>query len=213
MSVNPEPTDVGPAVGGDLAVTDVDKQQVVQLLQTAHDDGRLTPEELLTRQAQAQRAETFDDLIPLTRDLVPLDQPRTFTLSTSPDSAVPETGDGTSESIVAVFSGSSRKGNWLVPKSLNILAVFGGAELDLTSATFEDNVCEITVFCAFGGAEVTVPDHARVVNRAAGGLFGGMDITYPDDIDPQAPTIIIKGFAFFGGASVGPKKKAKKKGK
>lgn len=49
-----------------------------------------------------------------------------------------------------------------------------GAELDLTQAVFTDNVCEINVFCLFGGIEITVPDGTTVRNECVA-VFGGSD--------------------------------------
>ncbi|WP_051209063.1 DUF1707 SHOCT-like domain-containing protein [Propionicicella superfundia] len=209
MSSFHEPTDVGPAVGGDKPVSEADKQQVLHLLQTAYDDGRLTPDELESRQAGARDAQTFDDLIPLTRDLVPVDQPPTYTV-TSPAPETPATplsqDSESSDTIVAVFGGATRKGNWVVPPKIHITAAFGGAEIDMSRATFTSDVVEVTVFAAFGGVSVMVPAHARVIDRTSGGLFGGMEIQVPHEIDQRLPTIIVKGFALFGGADVKPPK-------
>lgn len=209
MSNYDEPTDVGPAVGGDQPVSDADKSQVLRLLQTAADDGRLTSDELESRQDAARSAQTLDDLIPLTRDLVPLDQPATYVV-TSPEPAVRQTraesDEASSATLLAVFSGSSRKGNWVVPERISAFAAFGGIEIDFSRATFTSDVVEVTIFAMFGGVTVVVPAGAQVIDRAAGGLFGGMDITTPDTVDPNVPTIIIKGFAVFGGADVKPPK-------
>lgn len=214
MSSNLEPTDVGPAVGGDLPVSQADKDQVLHLLQAAFDDGRLTFDELSTRQAEAHRAETFDDLIPLTRDLVALDKPRTYTVATASPATPPPTASSvdTEEAVnvLAVFSAATRKGRWRVPKQVVTAAVFGGVEIDLTQADFVSNVCEITAYAAFGGIEITVPDNAQVINKTMGGFMGGMDVRNPDTIDPSAPTIIVKGFAIFGGVEVRPRKKKNK---
>lgn len=207
-----EPTDVGPAVGGHLPVSQADKDQVLHLLQLAFDDGRLTFDELSTRSEAATTADTFDDLIPLTRDLVPLDQTRTYTLETE-SATVPATVSPTNSDdpdwLVAVFSGSSRKGNWHVHKKTTALTVFGGADLDLSQATFEADVIEITVLCAFGGIDIIVPKGARVIDRTAGALFGGIDVKHPEDIDANQPTIIVKGFVMFGGVDVKPPKQKK----
>ena len=65
-----EPTDVGPAYGGDLAVNASDKTKVLTLLDAALAEGRITPAEHAERTQAANQAQTFDDLVPLTRDLV-----------------------------------------------------------------------------------------------------------------------------------------------
>jgi hypothetical protein len=214
MNSNPEPTDVGPAVGGNLPVSETDKQQVVHLLQTAFDDGRLTLDELHSRRTEAEQAQTFDDLIPLTRDLVDLDEARTYTVSASPSSpsssaGEPRKGDPGDESgsLFAVFGGASRKGNWTVPAQLSLWAVFGGTEVDFTQATFTSDVVELSIVAAFGGVEVIVPEHAKIIERSTGGMFGGAEVKHSERIDPDLPTFIVSGFFLFGGAEVRPPKK------
>ncbi|MCL1907598.1 MAG: DUF1707 domain-containing protein [Propionibacteriaceae bacterium] len=65
-----EPRDVGPLYGGDQPVLDTDRQLVVTLLRAAQADGRMTELELTTRLQAVQYATTFDDLVPITRDLM-----------------------------------------------------------------------------------------------------------------------------------------------
>src|ERR687893_999492 len=67
----PEPTNVGPIASGNLRASDADRDQVATVLSTAYAEGRLTREEHDERLEQLVRAKTFDDLIPITSDLVP----------------------------------------------------------------------------------------------------------------------------------------------
>ena len=124
---------------------------------------------------------------------------------------LPDEPDDTGpEMIVAIFSGAARKGVWQPRRNLSVLTLFGGAELDLTQAVFTDNVCEINVFCLFGGIEITVPDGTTVRNECVA-VFGGSDTkTMPPT--PGAPTVIVKGFIGFGGVEVrGLSKKQRKR--
>ncbi len=186
-----EPTDVGPAVGGDRLVSDADRQHVVTLLTAAHAEGRLTVDERDRRLGEAQRAEIFDDLVPLTRDLV-----------TAPTGAVTYTTPSTDQSdrIVAVFGGAERAGHWSVRAHTTITAMFGGVELDLSEAVFESNEITIEVFCLFGGVELKVPDGTSVDNRL-NAVFGGCDHKVGPP-SPDAPRLTVKGFAGFGGVDV-----------
>ncbi|MEA4945308.1 MAG: DUF1707 domain-containing protein [Propionicimonas sp.] len=218
-----EPIDVGPAVGGDLEATDLDRQHVVQLLNEATNEGLLPAAERDRRVSLARVAETFDDLVPLTRDLVsvdgalvhpvPLTAPA-FPMATpaSPASQI-DTANATenADQIIAVFAGTTRKGHWRVRKNTSILAVFGGAELDTTEAVFEAREITINTFCMFGGVEVTVPPGVEVRNHA-GGLFGGVE-TKIEPPQPGAPVITLKGIALFGGIAVkNPKRKKPSRG-
>ena len=66
----PEPTDVGPIAGGNLRASDADRDQVATVLSTAYAEGRMSRDEHDERLDQLMRAKTFDDLLPLTSDLV-----------------------------------------------------------------------------------------------------------------------------------------------
>ena len=71
----PEPANVGPIAGGNLRASDADREQVATVLSTAYAEGRLTREEHDERLDQVLRAKTFDDLIPITQDLVVIGSP------------------------------------------------------------------------------------------------------------------------------------------
>jgi len=65
-----EPTDVGPLFGGDQPILETDRRLVINLLNAAQADLRLTAPDYAARMNQAYAARTFDDLVPLTRDLM-----------------------------------------------------------------------------------------------------------------------------------------------
>lgn len=65
---------------------------------------------------------------------------------------------------VAVFGGVERKGRWIVPTDMNLTTVMGGADLDLTDASFASREVTIKVFALFGGAQITVPGDVQVIN-------------------------------------------------
>ena len=212
----PEPTDVGPKFGGDLRAGDSDRDQVMTLLAAAYAEGRLTKEEHDERMAQAVNARTFDDLVPLTRDLVPLHTP--INPAAAPQSApvqqeaavslptIDRRSTGDSENLIAVFGGTSRKGVWRARRLINSYAVFGGNELDFTEAVFESDVIEIKGFWLFGGCEIKIPEGIEVEDHVVG-IFGGSEVrnTRPA---PGGPKIVLRGVALFGGVSVkGPKKR------
>jgi hypothetical protein len=195
MSNPLEPIDVGPVVGGDLTAADADRDHVVALLNAAHAEGRLTAAERDQRMTAARLAETFDDLVPLTRDLV---GPATPTQVVSYDEA---RGSDSADQIVAIFAGASRKHAWRVRKHTSILTVFGGAEIDLTQAIFEARDVEVNVFCLFGGIELTVPPGTEVNNQVMA-VLGGSDVGKLAPPDPSAPRITVKGFVGFGGVEI-----------
>jgi len=65
-----EPMDVGPLFGGNQPVLASDRQLVINLLTAARNDSRLTEYDYNTRLNMVYNARTFDDLVPITRDLM-----------------------------------------------------------------------------------------------------------------------------------------------
>jgi hypothetical protein len=202
----PEPSNVGPIAGGNLRASDADREQVATVLNTAYAEGRLTRDEHDERLGQLMAARTFDDLIPITRDLVvvgsravsPTPGPSSFAIDTTAASEEPNR-------LVAIFSGVSRSGKWRVRRKTQALAVFGGIDLDLRDAIFEGSTIEMSGICCFGSLDIKVPPGVEVRNEMVG-IFGDTAIKYLGDPIPGAPTLVIKGLTLFGGVTVrGPK--------
>jgi Domain of unknown function (DUF1707) len=204
----PEPTDVGPIAGGNLRASDADRDQVANLLSTAYAEGRLTREEHDDRVERLMAAKTFDDLIPITSDLVPTKAPRPSTVSqvTSGDFTIETAGANQAPDWqVAVFGGVTRSGRWRVRRKIHSVALFGGVDLNMREAIFEGATVEMSGFWCFGGLDIKVPAGMEVRDQTVG-IFGGTDIRDVGDRLPGAPTLVIKGATLFGGVSVrGPK--------
>jgi hypothetical protein len=209
----PEPRNVGPIAGGHLRASDADREQVATVLSTAYAEGRLTREEHDERVDQLMTAKTFDDLIPITHDLVVVGTPAHIA-SQQPNSRfrIDIAGQSPdSDKMVAIFGGATRTGKWRVRKNIQALALFGGIDLDLRDAVFEAPVVEISGFWCFGGLDIKVPEGIEVRDQTAG-IFGGTDVSNIGDPAPGAPTLVIKGLSLFGGVSVhGPKPDKRRK--
>jgi hypothetical protein len=203
----PEPSNVGPIAGGSLRASDADREKVASVLSTAYAEGRLTREEHEERLDQLLAAKTFDDLIPITRDLVVVGAPAPIQQHAPAKEFAIDTSSASEESdkLIAIFGGASRNGNWRIRKHTHAVAIFGGVDLDLRNAIFESPAIEITGFWCFGGLDIKVPAGIQVRDQTAG-IFGGTDIRDLGDPIPGAPTLVIKGVTLFGGVSVrGPK--------
>jgi hypothetical protein len=209
----PEPTNVGPIAGGNLRASDADRDQVAAVLSTAYAEGRLTREEHDERLEQLLGAKTFDELIPITSDLVPPSPPAPLARPTRSGDFTIETSDATEapDWHVAIFGGVTRTGRWRVRRKINSVALFGGVDLDLHDAIFEGPTVELSGFWCFGGLDIKVPEGIEVRDQTVG-IFGGTDVRDVGDPLPGAPTLIIKGASLFGGVSVrGPKPEKKRK--
>ena len=117
---------------------------------------------------------------------------------------------GQVDHMINVFGGSNRGGAWDVPERINIVNVFGGAELDFSNARFTSETTTITLFCLFGGADLYVREGMNTVSKAVC-IFGGVDNRGPSSTQPGAPTVELKGLVIFGGANIKVRKSAKER--
>ena len=117
-------------------------------------------------------------------------------VSTSPTDALREW---------ATFSGVKRRLNTQDFQGGEMIAVFGGIEVDLREANIPPGKeVVIDANATFGGIELRVPYSWQVVMRGMG-IFGG----YEDKTVPPRPTegvtaprLLVTGYAVFGGVSI-----------
>ena len=109
------------------------------------------------------------------------------------------------DSQMAVFSGSDRVYNDEVFGGANVVAVFGGANLDLRKAKFEKDTA-IKAYCLFGGIEIKVPEDVRIKMKS-GFIFGGISDDRKGETEKGKYTIYIDASGGFGGVTISDKKK------
>jgi hypothetical protein len=205
VSLPPEP--VGP---GDIRASDADRQQAAEILRDAAADGRLTLDELQERLDGVFAAKTYAELERFTRDL-PVAGVRSAA-SPAPSSALIGGTPGQSFSI-AILSGASRRGAWVVPEAYTAVAFMGGVQLDLRNARFAQREVTIRAFAVMGGIEVIVPDDITVIVDGVG-IMGGFDETGAhSDAAPRGVTVRVTGLAFWGGVEVKRKPRSSRKRK
>ena len=59
------------------------------------------------------------------------------------------------ETVYAIFGGIDRRGTWNVPRRMRVVAIFGGADLDLREARFPPGVIDIEVTAVMGGINIS----------------------------------------------------------
>lgn len=80
-------------------------------------------------------------------------------------------------------------------------AVFGGVKCNLTNAAITPK-SHIDVLCAFGGAEIIVPENVNIKNNVFC-LFGGIsDKRVVTGTNTENPTLTVNGFCIFGGVDI-----------
>jgi len=185
-----------------LRISDADRHRVAEILREAAGEGRLDLDELDQRLEATYAARTYADLVPITLDLPAHPHQRPVPARPAASPAVVPGPDH--ESHFAILSGLSRKGVWVVPRQMTILALMGGADLDLRQAKFAAPEVVLTINAFMGGAQVIVGPDVRVQMEGTGimGGYSGPSGLVDADLDESSPVVRIKGVAIWGGVSV-----------
>ncbi len=180
------------------------RERVINLLCRHVANDALTLEEFERRVDNAHRAATLAALDALVRDLPALEQggqpiPADRQQRASWQNLAHRRE---SQTLVAIMGGTTRKGPWVPARRTTIIAMMGGADLDLRDAALAPGVTEITVIAIMGGAEIIVPPGLAVQCDGIG-IMGGFDHQAAARLPgPDAPLLRIKGVALMGGVEV-----------
>jgi hypothetical protein len=205
------PQDAPPQPTGDeLAlrrrVSDLEREDVAELLREAAGEGRLSYAELEDRLGAVYAAKTYGELVQLTIDLpnglvVPNQQPAAAAYDAQPQYGTDAVQ--AAPTINAFLSESKRTGNWLVPQRQEVNAVLGDVTLDYTEANMPHHVVYIDVKSILADVKIRVPQNAIVhldsnpilgaVTEQEAGLGG---VVEPSTAPPK--TFYIRGTAILG---------------
>jgi len=194
---------------GSIRVSDADRDKVTDVLHAAFSEGRIDNDEHDERVLAALRAKTFDDLSPLTADLVPtfpVSIPDLGPTGTSTHPAVVDAGSDEPDRMTAALSEVKRVGQWRVRRRSNANVFLGSVQLDLTQAAFDTSVVEVNVTQVLGSVFLRVPLGVTVRDETAN-VLGETSIKGIGQPDPTFPTIVLRGTNVLGEIKVrGPKK-------
>ncbi|WP_432714788.1 LiaF transmembrane domain-containing protein [Pedobacter sp.] len=103
---------------------------------------------------------------------------------------------------VNIFGGAHQKVYSKNFKGGDVLAIFGGCELNLSHADFQDTIT-LDVIAIFGGVKIIVPPNWEIKSEIVA-IFGGMDDkrAVAPFVDGPRKILVIKGVAMFGGVDV-----------
>jgi hypothetical protein len=168
----------------------------------AHD--ALDVDEFERRVTVAQTSDSPADIEALLRDLPDVagaPAPTTAIVPQVVPALVP--ADQNRDAAYAIFGGINREGTWNVPQRMRIVAVFGGANLDLRQARFPAGVIDIHVTAVMGGINIVVPPGLAVQMHGSAIMGGFADVNrspaYPD---PDAPLLRVHGMTMMGGVNI-----------
>ncbi|MER5763499.1 DUF1707 domain-containing protein [Streptomyces sp. NPDC002082] len=192
-----------PAPASGLRASDADRDRIAQILADAVAEGRLTAEEHSDRLDSLYAVKTVGELDVLVRDLP---APGAGTRQEALYRAVGAPAGAPVETVVAVCSSSSRKGRWRPGAHTRAVSVLGDISIDLTQAVFEQQVTEINVTSILGNVEILVPENVTLRGYGSG-VLGNFEVRGEGrgETDPQAPVVIVRGFALLGNIEARPK--------
>lgn len=114
---------------------------------------------------------------------------------------IPSKESGTHFEISAVFSGQKERFDGFNYSSGTAVAVFGGAELDLTGIEISPEGLYLDVTAVFGGINIYVPQEWRVDKSACLGIFGGVSLK--NDLGNEKNAVLyLRGQAIFAGIDI-----------
>jgi hypothetical protein len=194
-----------------LRASDADRDRAASVLNSAMAEGRLTAEEHSDRLDAIYAAKTQADIVPLLDDL-PSHGNAPAPAGGVGAGAGPVSRAGEHDKIVAILGGATRKGGWHPSPVISVVAVMGGAEIDLRDAVLPGREMTISTLCVMGGIEITVPPEMHVVDSGTA-IMGGREVDGDTDesLAPDAPVLRVTGLCVMGGVEI--KHKARKQRK
>ncbi|GGU40904.1 DUF1707 SHOCT-like domain-containing protein [Streptomyces daghestanicus] len=189
----------------DLRASDADRDRIADMLREALAEGRLTADEHAERVGGVLSAKTVGELDVFVRDLPAAHQRRSAPAAAPfhpAPGALPAEPD---DNVVAVFGAAVRKGRRRAGRRIHVYAVFGSVEIDLSEAVFEYQQVVIKAFSVFGSVDVRVPENVTL--RGAGGaVLGSFEVDTADSAEPEAPVVLVDGWAVLGSVEARPKR-------
>ncbi|MFF0743154.1 DUF1707 domain-containing protein [Streptomyces sp. NPDC004111] len=198
-----------------MRASDADRERIAEVLREALTEGRLDMEEFDERLGAAYKSRTQGELQLLVRDL-PVSAGAAPSVLT-PAAGAEVTGwagrvgvPATSKGAFAFWGGFKRWGKWSVGRNFTAFAMWGGGEIDLREARFEEHEAVIRCITIMGGITVKVPQDLTVEVTGLG-IMGGFDDKATGEGTAGSPRVRVTGFALMGGVGVDRKlRKAEK---
>ena len=180
-----------PAAG--IRASDAERDATLERLSAATGDGRLTLEEFSQRMDRATTARTRAELDRLVADL-PSDPG-------AAGGAVAGRVPGRPSWHISPIGGLSVSGPWRMERSVIVVSLIGGADLDLSQAQLAAPQVTLTKVSLLGGVSIGVPPGIRV-DASGFSLIGGTSIDAGPEPGPGAPAVHIRAFSLLGGTRI-----------
>jgi hypothetical protein len=201
---NPTPQPTGDELALRRRVSDLEREEVADVLREAAGEGRLSYTELEDRLETLYSAKTYGELVEIASDLPNGPTLAAGTAAVAPlGQAGPGPGMTVHAPVINVFlSDQKRIGNWLAPERQEVNAVLGDVTLDYTEAQVPYNEIYIDVKSILADVKIRVPRNAIVhldSNPILGSVSEQDSALGAVEEPPSAPKIFhIRGTAILG---------------
>jgi hypothetical protein len=178
-----------------LRVSDAERDQTLRTLGEHAAVGRLTLDELEERSGRALAAKTRGELATLTSDL-PAEGGQAQPASAPAQVRKPVRW------MVAIVSGSQRRGRFRAVGRINAVSIMGGDEIDLREAEIEGGELTLNLVAIMGGATIYIPDSVELEVGGFSLMGGNTEIGSQRPPRPGAPLIRLRTWNLMGGATI-----------
>lgn len=189
-----------------LRASDADRGMVNEVLTTAYAEGRITREELDERTSQVLAAKTFEDLAPITADLMPSGRVAVYS---SPVPVQREDGhlavggpgfEHEADRLSAHLS-TQRRANLRLRKHSSVSTIMGEVSADLVDGAMEAAHCTINLQVVMGEVNLFIPAGVRVINNASV-MLGEINLRGIPAGTLDDPSITLTGSVLMGEVNV-----------
>lgn len=178
-------------------IHDGDRERAAAALQRACGEGRLSLEEFGDRVGAAWAADDSAQLAEATRGLPGV-----------PDRVAPTAyvGQRDQSANLSLLGSYVRKGRFVMPRRLQVVALVGATDIDLRGALIADPVVEIVAYSLLGSVRVTVPEGIEVELDGLS-LLGSREMRLtPVPRVPGTPLVRVTAYSALGSVTVRSKR-------
>src|ERR1700749_5108050 len=176
-----------------LRVSDAERDQTLRTLGEHAAVGRLTLDELEERSSRALAAKTRGG---------PATPNSALPQEAGLDRPAPTLAKKPVRWMVAIMSGSHRRGRFRAVGSINAISIMGGDEIDLREAEIEGGELTLNLVAVLGGATLYIPDTVELDVGGFSLLGGNTEIGYAPPPRPGAPVIRLRAWNLLGGPTI-----------
>jgi hypothetical protein len=105
------------------------------------------------------------------------------------------------QTVTAVMSEATRRGNWEPAELVSVSSIMGAVELDFCDAVMLEGETEVEVHAIMGSVKIIVPDDIDVETEGSG-IMGTFEHFDHVSGDKDAPLLRITGFALMGAVEI-----------